>query len=64
MEVDKPDISSYLIQDAKRNGFTTADRKFLNGDAVTIVIAGRFAIHKAHLHYLILTQKVILRPQH
>ena len=41
MEVDKPDISSYLIDDAKKNGFTLSDRKFLNGDAVTVIIAGR-----------------------
>ncbi|KAL8786743.1 MAG: hypothetical protein Q9195_008077 [Heterodermia aff. obscurata] len=41
MEVDQPDISSYLIDDARKNGFTPADKKYLNGDAVTVIIAGR-----------------------
>jgi hypothetical protein len=41
MKPEKPDISSYLIKDAEANGFTTSDKKFLNGDAVTVIIGGR-----------------------
>jgi hypothetical protein len=39
--VEKPDISSHLIAHAKKNGLTDIDRKFLNGDAVTVIIGGR-----------------------
>lgn len=41
MKPTKPDISTYLIKDAEANGFRDSDKKFLNGDAVTVIIGGR-----------------------
>lgn len=37
----EPDVSYWLIEDARRNGFTETDWNWLSGDAVLAVVAGR-----------------------
>ena len=41
MKVDKPDVSHWLIKASRKAGTLLQDREWLNGDAVTIIIAGR-----------------------
>ncbi|KAK3374770.1 cytochrome P450 [Podospora didyma] len=40
MKVSKPDVSHWLIDASIKKGSLEADREWLNGDAVTIIIAG------------------------
>jgi cytochrome P450 len=40
MKVDKPDVSSWLIEASKKNNSLVADSRWLNGDAIAIIIAG------------------------
>lgn len=42
MEVDTLDVSHWLINASLKRGSLEADREWLNGDAVTIIIAGRY----------------------
>lgn len=42
MKIQKPDVSHWLIDASLKRGSLEADREWLNGDSVTIVIAGRF----------------------
>ncbi|TRX93374.1 hypothetical protein FHL15_005649 [Xylaria flabelliformis] len=39
-KIDRPDVSHWLIEASTKRGSLEADRKWLNGDAVTIIIAG------------------------
>ncbi|KAI0869988.1 cytochrome P450 [Hypoxylon argillaceum] len=39
-KVDRPDVSHWLIDASLKRGSLEADREWLNGDAVTIIIAG------------------------
>jgi hypothetical protein len=41
MKVDRPDVAHWLIQASLKKGTLEEDREWLNGDAVTIIIAGR-----------------------
>ena len=41
MHADKLDVSHWLIEASKKNNTLEKDRPWLNGDAVTIIIAGR-----------------------
>lgn len=41
MKPEKADVSSWLIAHSEKNNTMAADRHWLNGDAVTIIIAGR-----------------------
>ena len=45
MTVDTPDVSHWLIEASRKKGSLEADRNWLNGDAVTIIIAGRYILH-------------------
>lgn len=45
MDVERPDVSHWLIDAALKKGSLEADREWLNGDAVTIIIAGRSVPH-------------------
>ncbi|KAI2615890.1 cytochrome P450 [Hypoxylon sp. NC1633] len=40
MKVTKPDVAHWLIESSLKKGSLEADREWLNGDAVTIIIAG------------------------
>ncbi len=37
----EPDVSYWLIEDARRNGLTETDWNWLSGDAVLAIVAGR-----------------------
>ena len=41
MEKDRADVAQWLISAAKKNGFSTEDQKWLQGDAVNAIVAGR-----------------------
>lgn len=41
MKVDRTDVAHWLIDASLKRGSLEADREWLNGDAVTIIIAGR-----------------------
>lgn len=42
MKVETPDVSHWLINASLKRGSLEADREWLNGDAITIIIAGRY----------------------
>jgi len=42
MEPENIDVSSHLIAASKETATIEADRPWLNGDAIAIIIAGRF----------------------
>lgn len=53
MDVERPDVSHWLIDAARKKGSLEEDREWLNGDAVTIIIAGRsvLSIHARALPF-------------
>jgi hypothetical protein len=42
MAAAKPDVSHWLIEASRKTNSLEKDREWLNGDAVTIIIAGRY----------------------
>ena len=58
MDGDQSDVSSWLIDASKQANNLEQDRHWLNGDAITIVIAGRYVIRhisKASLKSILAT---------
>lgn len=43
MKVETLDVSHWLIDASRKNGSLETDREWLNGDAIAIIIAGRYA---------------------
>lgn len=41
MEPEKVDVSSHLIEASRKKGSLEEDRRWLNGDSIAIIIAGR-----------------------
>jgi hypothetical protein len=44
MKADRADVSHWLIDASLKKRSLEADRKWLNGDAVAVIIAGRYGI--------------------
>lgn len=41
MKDERSDVANPLIAEAKKNGMTDVDRRWLQGDAVLAILAGR-----------------------
>lgn len=62
MEVSKPDVSYWLIDASLKQGSIEVDRPWLNGDAISIIIAGRLVSSALSpiLHFILHIEQTIV----